>query len=63
MVEALLRDGTFTPRAVSRDPSSAASQSLKAKGAELVKADFSDKEAVLAAVTGSEAVFIVSYIQ
>jgi len=50
----------FQVRAVTRDPSSDASQALKEKGAVVVKADSSDSEALRAAVKGAEVVFGVT---
>lgn len=47
-VSALLKQGKFSVRAVTRDPKSAKSAlKLAADGAELVKADFDDKESVV----------------
>ncbi|KAJ7160195.1 hypothetical protein C8R46DRAFT_1223684 [Mycena filopes] len=57
LVQALLKDGTFTPRAIVRDPTSAAALELKAQGVEVVKGDSLDKESLIAALSGSEAVF------
>jgi NmrA-like family len=59
-VNALLADGTFTPWTVSRDPYSEAAKKLKARGAEVVKADLWDAEFLKTAITGSEGVFGVS---
>jgi uncharacterized protein YbjT (DUF2867 family) len=52
-----LADGTFTPRAVTRNPDSDASKALKAKGVEVVKANLNDKESIKAALKGSDVVF------
>ncbi|KAJ7181166.1 hypothetical protein C8R46DRAFT_1071587 [Mycena filopes] len=60
VVEALLKDGTFTPRAITRDTESEASQKLKARGVEVVKADTANKESLVSALRGSEAVFAVT---
>ncbi|KAJ6494124.1 hypothetical protein DFH09DRAFT_1376842 [Mycena vulgaris] len=60
VVRALLKDGTFTPRAISRDPTSEAALKLKASGAEVVKGDPLDKASLLSALRGSEAVFAVT---
>ncbi|KAJ7490657.1 hypothetical protein FB451DRAFT_1552296 [Mycena latifolia] len=60
VVEALLKDGTFTPRAISRDPESEASLELKARGVEVVKGDSGDKAGLVDALRGSEAVFGVT---
>ncbi|KAF7305244.1 NmrA domain-containing protein [Mycena chlorophos] len=56
----LLQDGTFAPRAISRNPESDASKALKAKGVEVVQADASDKATLLAAFAGCEAVFAMT---
>ncbi|KAJ7704997.1 hypothetical protein B0H17DRAFT_1326445 [Mycena rosella] len=60
VVEALLKDGTFTPRAISRNPESDASLKLKARGVEVVKGDSGDKPSLVDALRGSEAVFAVT---
>ncbi|KAJ6457567.1 NmrA-like protein, partial [Mycena vulgaris] len=57
VLDAVLADGKYTPRAVSRSLDSAASKALIAKGVEVVKADLFDLESVKAAIRGSEAVF------
>lgn len=59
MVDALLKDGSFVPRAISRDPESEASKKLKARGVEVVKGDPVDKASLVSALRGSEAVFAV----
>ncbi|KAJ7648757.1 NAD(P)-binding protein [Mycena polygramma] len=59
VLEALLKDGTFTPRAISRDPESEAAQKLKARGVEVVKGDTADKASLVNALRGSEGVFAV----
>jgi len=60
IVDALLKDGTFVPRAISRDPESEASKQLKARGVEVVKGDPLDKAGLVSALRGSEAVFAVT---
>ncbi|KAL1669407.1 hypothetical protein GGF50DRAFT_110379 [Schizophyllum commune] len=60
VVRALLADGTFKPRAVTRDPNSPAAKKLVEQGAEVVQADMADKDAVKKAVTGAEVVFLVT---
>ncbi|KAJ7214051.1 hypothetical protein GGX14DRAFT_618203 [Mycena pura] len=60
VVRALLKDGTFTPRAITRDTQSEASKKLKAQGVEVVKADSLDKASLERALRGSEAVFAVT---
>lgn len=46
-VSALLKQGKFSVRAVTRDPGSEKSLQLAAAGAELVKADFDDKDSII----------------
>ncbi|KAF8208562.1 hypothetical protein K438DRAFT_1574075 [Mycena galopus ATCC 62051] len=60
LVDALLKDGTFVPRAILRDPESEASQKLKARGAQVVKGDSLDKAGLVDVLRGSEAVFAVT---
>ncbi|KAJ6511251.1 hypothetical protein DFH09DRAFT_270595 [Mycena vulgaris] len=57
VLDAVLAEGKYTPRAVSRSLDSTASKALIAKGVEVVKADLFNLESVKAAVRGSEAVF------
>ncbi|KAJ6585542.1 hypothetical protein B0H19DRAFT_1250346 [Mycena capillaripes] len=56
----LLKDGTFTPRAITRNPESEASLKLKERGVEVVKGDTGDKTSLVNALRGSEAVFAVT---
>ncbi|KAJ7751739.1 hypothetical protein DFH07DRAFT_825976 [Mycena maculata] len=60
VVEALLKDGTFTPRAITRNPESEAALKLKERGVEVVKGDSGDKASLVTALQGSEAVFAVT---
>ncbi|KAF8156208.1 NAD(P)-binding protein [Mycena galopus ATCC 62051] len=60
LVDVLLKDGTFVPRAISRDPDSEASKKLKARGVEVVKGAPTDKAGLVSALRGSEAVFAVT---
>ncbi|KAL1743387.1 hypothetical protein HDZ31DRAFT_41029 [Schizophyllum fasciatum] len=60
VVDALLKDGTFVPRAVTRDPSSPAARELASRGAQVVAADLGDKEAVKKALSGAEVAFGVT---
>ncbi|KAJ7844203.1 hypothetical protein B0H13DRAFT_2096889 [Mycena leptocephala] len=60
VVGAVLADGKYTPRAVSRNLHSVACQALIAKGVEVVKGDLWDKESLKNAMHGSEAVFAVT---
>ncbi|KAJ6599750.1 hypothetical protein DFH09DRAFT_1021187 [Mycena vulgaris] len=46
IMTAILKDGTFTPRAITRNPTSEASLSLRARGAEIFKADLADKKSM-----------------
>ncbi|KAK7042199.1 NmrA domain-containing protein [Favolaschia claudopus] len=58
VIDALIKDGTFVPRAISRDPDSEACKKLRARGIEVVKGDpAADKTGLIAALRGSEAVF------
>ncbi|KAJ6562546.1 hypothetical protein B0H19DRAFT_1069156 [Mycena capillaripes] len=57
VVRALLKDGTFTLRAIARNPESEVAQKLKGIGVEVVKGDPSDKASLTGVLRGSEAVF------
>jgi uncharacterized protein YbjT (DUF2867 family) len=59
VVRALLNDGTYSIRAVTRNANSEGAQALKAKGVEVVEANLLVKDTVEKAVDGSEAVFAV----
>jgi len=63
VVNALLEDGGWQVRALTRDPSSEASKALAAKGVELVKGDLSNKQDVLEALKGAYGFFAVSPMQ
>jgi uncharacterized protein YbjT (DUF2867 family) len=58
VIQALLKDRTFTPRAIVRNPDSDAARNLKAQGVD-VKGNGLDKESLVSALRGSEAVFSV----
>ncbi|KAF8190669.1 hypothetical protein K438DRAFT_1970967 [Mycena galopus ATCC 62051] len=60
VLQRLLKDGTFTPRALTRDPQSEAALKLKQQGAEVVQANTADKASLVNALRGSEAVFVVT---
>ncbi|KAJ7094241.1 hypothetical protein C8R43DRAFT_1092448 [Mycena crocata] len=60
VVRALLKDGTFKPRAIVRNPESATAIELKELGAELVQGDSLNKTSLVSALRGSEAVFAVT---
>ncbi|KAJ7036688.1 hypothetical protein C8F04DRAFT_1257577 [Mycena alexandri] len=62
VVDALLKDGTFVPRAITRDPNSATSLKLKARGVQVVRGDSLDKISLVTALDGSEAVFAVTVV-
>lgn len=50
----------FSVRALTRDPSKPAAQTLKEKGAEVVAANVDDVESIAKAVKGAHTVFIVT---
>ncbi|KAJ7604305.1 NmrA-like domain-containing protein [Mycena polygramma] len=60
VLEAVLADGKYTPRAVSRSLDSDGSKALIAKGVEVVVGNLFDKESLKKAIHGSEAVFGVT---
>ncbi|XP_040297170.1 nmrA-like family domain-containing protein 1 isoform X1 [Bufo bufo] len=57
---ALLEDGTFAVRAVTRDPSKSAAVKLKEAGAEVVSADLDNEKSVEAALGGAYGAFVVT---
>jgi uncharacterized protein YbjT (DUF2867 family) len=57
VLKAVLADGTFTPRAITRNPESDAAKKLSAQGIEVVKGDLFNKESIIKAINGSQAVF------
>ncbi|KAM9986128.1 hypothetical protein ACTFIZ_004407 [Dictyostelium cf. discoideum] len=61
VVRELLKNGNFKVRALTRDPNSEASKSLKELGAEIVKSNDTDsKEAIQEVLKGSDAVFALT---
>jgi uncharacterized protein YbjT (DUF2867 family) len=58
VVRSLLQNPSFTVRALTRNPSSAASQTLAAQGAEIYQADGFSSESMLKAFSGSWGVFV-----
>ncbi|KAI5900100.1 NAD(P)-binding protein [Schizophyllum commune H4-8] len=60
VVHALLKDGTFKPRAVTRNANSESARKLAELGCEIAEADLGDKEAIKKAVQGAECVFLVT---
>jgi saccharopine dehydrogenase-like NADP-dependent oxidoreductase len=61
VIDALLADGTFTHRAITRDPTSEKALKLKARGVEVVQVDLNDEDttALDRALGGSEVVYSV----
>lgn len=59
VVRALLKDGIFTPRVVTRNPNGDAAKALVALGAEVVQGDFADLATLKAAISGAEVVYAV----
>jgi uncharacterized protein YbjT (DUF2867 family) len=57
VVDTVLADGKYTPRAVSRSLDTAGSKALIAKGVEVVVGNLWDKESLKKAIRGSDAVF------
>ncbi|KAM3916752.1 nmrA-like family domain-containing protein 1 isoform 1-T1 [Leptodactylus fuscus] len=57
---ALLEDGTYAVRAVTRDTSKPAAVKLKKAGAEVVSADLDDEKSLEAALTGAYGAFVVT---
>ncbi|KAJ6612425.1 hypothetical protein B0H10DRAFT_2436983 [Mycena sp. CBHHK59/15] len=57
ILNAVLADGKYTPRAVTRNPDSESSKKLIAKGVEVVKGNLFDKKSLKESINGSEAVF------
>ncbi|KAJ7259126.1 NAD(P)-binding protein [Mycena haematopus] len=60
VLEAVLADGKYTPRAVTRKIDSDAAKALIAKGVEVVVGNLWDVESIKKAIRGSEAVFGVT---
>ncbi|KAJ7176976.1 NAD(P)-binding protein [Mycena filopes] len=60
VVNAVLADGSYTPRAVSRNPGSAACKALRARGVEVVAGNLFDQESLKIAMRGTDAVFGVT---
>ncbi|KAJ7769126.1 hypothetical protein DFH07DRAFT_880539 [Mycena maculata] len=61
VIKTLLKDGTFVPRAITRNPDAEAAQKLNQSGVEVVKGDSLDKASLVNALRGSEAVFAVTF--
>ena len=56
-MNAILADGTFTARAVTRNTMSESAEKLKARGVQVVQADLSNVESLKKAISGSECVY------
>ncbi|KAM9599592.1 nmrA-like family domain-containing protein 1 [Morphnus guianensis] len=60
VARALLEDGTFKVRAVTRSPMKKAAKELKQRGAEVVKADQDDEPSLELALAGAYGAFVVT---
>lgn len=60
MARALLDDGTFKVRAVTRSPGKKEAEELRRRGAEVVKADQDDETSLERALAGAYGAFIVT---
>ncbi|XP_017664423.1 PREDICTED: nmrA-like family domain-containing protein 1 [Lepidothrix coronata] len=60
VARALLDDGTFRVRAVTRSPGRIAAEELKRRGAEVVKADLDDEPSLEQALAGAYGAFVVT---
>ncbi|XP_056390276.1 nmrA-like family domain-containing protein 1 [Hyla sarda] len=60
VASALLKDGTFAVRAVTRDITKPAALKLKEAGAEVVSADLDNKKSLEAALSGAYGAFVVT---
>lgn len=60
MARALLEDGTFRVRVVTRDPEQKAAKELRLRGAEVVQGDQNDEANMARALAGAHATFIVT---
>ncbi|KAI5900093.1 NmrA-domain-containing protein [Schizophyllum commune H4-8] len=62
VLNAVLKDGTFKPRVVTRNTNSESSKKFVDLGAEVVQADSGDRESLKKALAGSEVVFLVTFL-
>ncbi|CAK5278715.1 unnamed protein product [Mycena citricolor] len=61
VINAILADGNFQARAITRDPASSAAQALLKRGVDIVKGDTcADADTLVDALRGSKAVFLVT---
>jgi hypothetical protein len=63
VVDALLSDSTFMPRAITRNPASEKALALKERGAQVALADVWDRESIKQAIAGCEGVFGVCQVR
>ena len=61
VAHALLKDGTFAVRGVTRNVNSDAAKALKAAGADVVEANLLVQDSIEKAIAGSEAIFAVRF--
>lgn len=60
VIDALIKDKTYTIRAITRNPQSAAAQKLSERGVQVVQADANTVTSLRAAFEGSHAIFAVT---
>ena len=60
VVRALLADGTFAVRALTRKPDSEKANALRAQGVEVVNANYHDPDSLRAAYSGVYGVFAIT---
>lgn len=60
VVNTLLKDSSYSVRAITRNPDGDAGKALKAKGAEVVGADLNDENSLIDAFAGAYAIFAVT---
>ncbi len=60
VVDALIKDGSFNVRGVTRNADSAKAKALAARGVEVVQANQHDPDSVKDAVSGAYGVFLVT---
>lgn len=63
VLEAILADGEFSPRAITRDSRSDAARKLSLRGIQVVEADLLDVNSLRVAFSGCECVFAVRITQ
>lgn len=60
MIDGLLQDGTFSVRAITRNPEGSAAKALQDRGVEVVKGDLEEPASLIPALEGSECVYAVT---